>query len=91
MSIEQLRSDEDPEEPRRRLAAVLAETVLASETTLWRPDYLSRELAEEIAAEIGSHAVIVPTYFTNVRSPKGSSYAIDVSLPDNVRPLRAES
>lgn len=90
MSIEQLSDWKEGDAPRQQLATVLAKAVLESEVSLWRPDFLSRELAEEIAAEIGPHATVVPTYFKNVRSEKGSSYALELGIPDNIVMLQRD-
>ncbi|HET8689873.1 MAG TPA: hypothetical protein VFL81_00315 [Candidatus Saccharimonadales bacterium] len=73
-----------PEQPKPYLPAILARQVLESGDNPWRPDYLSRQMADDIAWEIGARAMILPVHFRGVHSSRaGDSFAIALR-PDNV-------
>lgn len=66
------------------LPSLLARQVLESGEALWRPDFLSRQMADDIAWEIGARAMVVDVPLQNIRSSQaGDSYAIALR-PDNV-------
>lgn len=66
------------------LPSLLARQVLESGETLWRPDFLSRQMADDIAWEIGARAMVVDAHLKGIRSSEaGNSYAIAL-WPDNV-------
>ncbi|HET8690383.1 MAG TPA: hypothetical protein VFL81_03015 [Candidatus Saccharimonadales bacterium] len=66
------------------LPSILAKQILESGEAQWRPDFLSRQLADEIAWEIGARAMVIDVHLKGVRSSQaGDSYGITLR-PDNV-------
>ncbi|HET7630089.1 MAG TPA: hypothetical protein VFK03_01830 [Candidatus Saccharimonadales bacterium] len=62
----------------------MARQILQSGEDLWRPDFLSRQMADDIAWVIGARAMVVDVHLKGVRSSQaGDSYAIALR-PDNV-------
>lgn len=75
---------------RESLARSLAHEVLRRNESVWRPDFLSRELADEIAWEIGARATVEPAHLKGVRSSDaGDSFAIRLHETDNVVDFRS--
>lgn len=88
MSIEQVSELASTVEITRNLEylpRILARQVLATDTHFWDPDYLSKQMADDIAWEIGKQAhVVLSRQSTHMQPEKNDSYALQIDRYDNV-------
>lgn len=87
MSIEHAANWSEAVDDKRELEylpRILARQVLLSGTEFWSSDYLSRQMADDIAWEIGAQAHVVPVRLKNRTSHDGDSFALQIDHYDNV-------